>query len=471
MRDKIVAQPEFDFHPSNLKVTNEYFGRYETISRVLDENPRIIDLVHREIGGVLKGVTARDTSGRPFKYTTDTVIRILMCQALEGLSLRGVVIRIDDSHYLRRFIRIDSGPMMDFTTLDKLKNAIYAATWKKVNQELAKHAVREGLITGESLRLDTTAVETNIHWPTDSSLLWDVYRVLARLIEQAREFDATAVGNKRLRLIRAKKLGTKIARLASNKRPSSRKKVRHLYEDLIEAVEDIMAWTISVGEELQEGMKRQRYDIIVHATAQALVAEMEHYRELGHRVVDQARRRVLQGEQVPNEEKLFSIFEPHTELLIRGKQNKPIEFGHMIQIQQVAGKFITDFDAFEERPNENMLIKPALENHKQLFGDYPERIATDKGYYESIEVLQELEEMVPVVGIAKKGNRTLEQVEREHDPDFKDAQRFRAGVEGTISFLKRVLGLFRCFNKGWEHFHATVGITVFAHNLLNLARA
>jgi IS5 family transposase len=469
MREKIVVQPELDFQPSSLKVTNEYFQKYETISHTLDENPKIVDIVHREIGKVLAKVTGRDERGRPFKYTTDTVVRILVCQSVEGLSLRGVVIRIDDSHYLRRFVRIDSGSMMDYTTLDKLKNMISAATWKKVNRELAKHAVREELITGESLRLDTTAVETNIHWPTDSSLLWDTYRVLARLIEQARQLDTSAVGNKRLRLKQVKKLASNIARLASNKSPSSRKKVRRLYRQLIEAVEGIFCWSISVGEGLQEGRRQQRYDIIGDATAQALIAEMEHYRELGHRVVDQARRRVLDGEQVPNEDKLFSIFEPHTELLKRGKQGKPIEFGHMIQIHQVAGKFITDFNVFEKRPNEKTLLEPALKSHKQLFGDHPDRLTADKGYYEG-ELLEKLEKEVGIVAIAKKGKRTLEEIEREHDPEFKDAQRFRAGIEGTISFLKRVLGLFRCFNKGWEHFSATVGMTVFAHNLLNLAR-
>ena len=470
MREKIVAQPELDFHPSSLKVTNEYFATYEAISRILDANPKIIDLVHREIGGVLAKVTGHDERGRPCTYTTDTVIRILVCQGKEGLSLRGAVIRIDDSHYLRRFIRIDGRSMMDYSTLDKLKNAISAATWKKVCRELAEHAVREERIAGESLRLDTTAVETNIHWPTDSSLLWDVFRVLARLIEQARQFDANLGGGKRLRLRRAKKLASKIARLASNKSASSRKTMCRLHRQFIEAVEGIITWAVSVGEGLQMGRSQRRYDVIGDATAQALIAEMQHYRELGHRVVDQARRRVLDGEKVPNEEKLFSIFEPHTELLIRGKQSRPIEFGHMIQIQQVAGKFITDFDVFEKRPNEHTLVKPALENHKGLFGDYPERLAADKGYYESVEGLLKLEEKVPTVAIAKKGNRTAEQIEREHDPDFKDAQRFRAGVEGTISFLKRVLGLSRCYNKGWEHFCATVGMTVFAHNLLNLAR-
>lgn len=470
MRHKIVAQPELDFHPSNLKVTNEYFRKYETISRILDENPKIINLVHKDIGGVLKTVNGPDKGGAKFKYSTDTVLRILVSQVVEGLSLRGVVVRIDDSNYLRRFIRIDGGPMMDFTTLDRLKNAIRPASLIQANRLLARYAVQDGLITGESLRLDTTAVETNIHWPTDSSLLWDVYRVLAGLIEQARVLDAAAAGTKRLHIKRVKKLASDVARLASNKSPSSRKKIRRLYEKIIDAVEGILKWSVTVGKELREGIKKQRYNVMGHATAEALVVEMAHYRSLGYHVVNQACRRVLKGEQVPNDEKLFSIFEPHTELLKRGKQGKPIEFGHMIQIRQVASKFITEFDVFEKRPNENKLLDPALQDHKKLFGHYPDQLAADKGYYESMEVLEKLGLEIPIVAIAKKGKRTPEQIEREHDPDFKAAQRFRAGVEGSISFLKRVLGLFRCFNKGWEHFCSTVGMTVFAHNLLNLAR-
>ena len=112
------------------------------------------------------------------------MLRILIVQSLEGMSLRQTVVRIDDSPALRQFVRLGVKPMMDFTTLDKLKNAIRPATWKRINTELAHHAVGEQKISGDRLRLDTTAVETNIHWPTDSSLLWDTYRVLARLIER-----------------------------------------------------------------------------------------------------------------------------------------------------------------------------------------------------------------------------------------------------------------------------------------------
>jgi IS5 family transposase len=173
---------------------------------------------------------------------------------------------------------------------------------------------------------------------------------------------------------------------------------------------------------------------------------------------------------VPNEEKILSLIEPHTELLVRGKAGKRIEYGHMIQIQQVSEKFITDYEVFEKKPVDYTLLDPALESHKTLFGDYPDSVTADKGYWKDKDALARVEKKVALVAIAKKGNRTAEEAERESDEAFRLAQRFRAGVEGSISFLKRVLGLCRCYNKGWSHYVATVSATVFVHNLLVLAR-
>jgi IS5 family transposase len=395
------------------------------------------------------------------------VLRILICQVVEGDSLREIVVRIDDSNFLRRFVRIDDGPMMDYTTFCNLKNSIRNDTWKAVNRCLAEHAVQSELIDGDKLRLDTTAVETNIHWPTDSSLLWDVYRTLDRLIRQAREIDPGAVGTRRLQARRAKRLQQKISRRAANKGRSAQQ-LKPLYMQLIRMVEDLFGWARSVRQTLAE---RERFDSVLEtAKAAAIVQQIDHFIVLGEQVVDQARRRVLESERVPNEEKLFSIFEEHTELLKRGKAGKDVEFGHMIQIQQVDGKFITDYDVFDKRPVEYELLESVLESHKQLFGRYPDELAGDKGYYESMDAIDRLQRKVPMVSIAKKGRRTPEETEREHDLLFRLAQRFRAGVEGTISFLKRMLRLARCFNKGWEHFISTIGQTILAHNLLILAR-
>jgi len=470
VRPKINRQGEFDFHPSNLQITNEYYERYEAISRTLDENPRILNLVHEDLKEALETTTSSDGQGGEFQYTSDMVLRIVVCQIIEGLTFRQTVVRIDDSYFLRRFVRIHNGPMMDYTTLCKLRNAISPKTWKKVNKELARHAVKSELIDGEQLRIDTTAVETNIHPPTDSWSLWDTYRVMARLIERARDIDPAVVGDRRLQTRKAKRLQTKIARKAS-KRPGSEEALRPLYRSLVELTMNICMWGEDVRQGLLENCGKGRWDASEKATAAVLAEELEHYGHLGLRIIDQASRRVLDGGQVANEEKIFSIFEPHTELLKRGKAAKPIEYGHMIQIQQVEDKFITDYEVFEKRPVEHKLLEPAIDSHKALFGAYPESVSADKGYYENMAAIKRLEKKVSMLSIAKKGKRTEKETMRERDPDFRLAQRFRAGIEGTISYLKRILGLFRCFNKGWEHFESTVGATIFAHNLIILGRA
>ena len=467
MRPKFEAQREFEFPTSNLKLTREYYAKYEAISKILDANPEIMDLAHRDLRRAL--IASNGSRPARVRFTTEHVLRLLLVQSLEGLSLRQTVVRVDDSPALRQFVRLGVKPMMDFTTLDKLKNALRPATWKRINHALAQHAVSEERVSGDRLRLDTTAVETNIHWPTDSSLLWDTYRVLARLIERARDVDGNAVGSGRLQLRRAKREALTIARRAAQKGRKARS-LKRPYWKLLRRVEDICTWATAVAYELVAGIESQRYGVWAHAQAETLVEELAHFSELGGKVLDQARRRVLHGESVPSDEKLFSLFEPHTELLKRGKAGQDIEFGHMIQIQQVGEKFITAYEVYDQKPVEPTLLQPALERHRELFGTDPSQLTADKGYYQSMDQLRELEKTIDVVSIAKKGKRTPAESEREQDPLFRHAQAFRAGVEGTISFLKRMLRLARCFNKSWEHFVATVGQTVFAHNLLVLAR-
>ncbi len=469
MRPKINTQSELNFQPSNLEITNKYYAKYEAISAILDKNPEIVDTIHNDLAEALEEAAVGDRHGAQFKYTSDTVLRILLCQIIEGCSLREIVIRIDDSNFLRSFVRIFNGPMIDFTTFCRLKNRIKPETWKQVNELMARAAVEARLIDGGQLRLDTTAVETNIHWPTDSSLLWDTYRTLAQYIERIREIDPVLVGDRRLLIKKVKRLQQKIARKAS-KHSSADASLEPLYIQLIRLVENICEWSADIAIVLERNLARHRYSTLDQATMAFLLQQITHYHVLGEQVIDQTRRRIIDQEQVPNKEKIFSIFEPHTELLIRGKAAKPIEFGHMIQIGQVDGKFITEYGVFETKPVEYELIEPALEHHKRLFGDYPDMVTADKGYYQNMAQIDQLGDKVEVVAIAKKGKRTEEQTRRETDPTFRHAQRFRAGVEGTISFLKRVLGLFRCYNKGWEHYAATVGATILAHNLLLLAR-
>lgn len=468
MREKRNNQPEFNFQPSTLAITQEFYERYEKISRILDDHPEIIDRAHKDLEEILRRQEEND-GGRRCPFTTDTIVRTIIAQIIEGESLRGIVVRIDDSHYLRRFIRIYGAEMMDFTTLCGFKNAIKPQTWKEINELLRTAAIEEGLISGERLRVDMTAYETNIRWPTDSGLLWDTYRVLARLIDSARDIDPDVAFGKRLQRKKVKRLHSKIAR-RSGKKGIVSKSAKVAYKQLLGHVDGILDWVGSVCEYLRLWCKAEVPEFLDGAIRN-LIRQIEYYRLLGARVVDQARRRVLRGEKVPNDEKIFSIFEPHTELLMRGKAGKPIEFGHMVALQQVEGCFITDYDVFEKRPVDYALVEPALECHRKAFGENPREFSADKGFYESREQIEKLEKEIEVVSIAKKGSRTEEETARETSRAFRLAQKFRAGIEGSISVLKRALRLCRCLNKGWEHYAATVGATIFAHNLLNLAKA
>lgn len=468
MRTKQDTQSQLEFQPPvGIRATVKYFARYEAISLLLDRHPEILAAVHLDLEGPL-GRMAK--GGRRGRFSSDTVLRTVLVKVVESLSFREAVVRIDDSPRLRTFTRLFNDPMMDYSTLCLLTNAVRPETWELVNDLLARAAVAEERIHGEKLRLDTTAVETNVHWPTDSHLLWDVHRTTCRLVRSVRRLAPVLVSEKRLHDRAAKRLHARISRASARKTEEGRNELKRLYGRQIRLVEGLLDWVPSLCGRLRKEGTRQVRSAAGVAMLDGLTRELEHYRALGVRVVDQARRRVLHGEQVPNDEKLFSIFEPHTELLVRGKAGKDVEFGHMVSIHQVEGAFITEYRVFDKRPADYTTVDRALARHRQLFGAAPETLAADKGYWESPEKMKELSTKVACVSIGKKGSRNEAERAREHSLAFRLGQKFRAGVEGTISYLKRALRLSRCMNKGWLHYAATVGATVFAHNLIVLAR-
>ena len=460
MRRAKDGQGTFEFQPATLKLTDEYHERYRRIDQVLGEVPEILKRAHADLRKQLERENRRRE--RQCRYTSDNVLRLAICQLIEGASLREIVVRVDDSNFLRSFCRFGPDKMMGHSLFCTLRNAIRPQTWKAINRLLAKHAADEGKITGDELRVDTTACETNIHYPTDSSLLWDVYRIIARLINAARELDPALAASRRLRTKAAKRYYAAIHRTVGKNTKAANLKPQ--YEALLGLVERVLEF----GGEVETALRQKENSLGISALS--LAASLEHYLVLGSRVVDQTKRRVVDGVQVPNDEKLFSIFEPHTELLKRGKAGKPIEFGHMVSLAQTPEKFITDYEACKKKPIEHALVDGILKRHAKLFGTSPSVFAADKGYYESAGKLLELGGDIDVVAIGKKGKRTAAEDEREHSLAFRLGQAFRAGIEGTISYLKRCLRLHRCFNKGWSHYAATIGATVFAHNLLVLAR-
>lgn len=465
MRIKLNPQDPLDFSPARLKVTRDYHQKYEAVDRILADAPKILTLFHRDISRVLSKAGRQ----RRAHFTSDQLLRAILVMEIEGLPYRETVVRIDDSQFLRRFVRVYDGEVMDHSLLCKAYKAVAPEAWQEMNQLLGGYAIDRELISGTTLRVDTTVCETNIHYPTDSSLLWDCYRVTSRLIARVREYDAQVVGPGRLQDRRVKRLMLRITRRAANKE-DDRSKLKRPYRALLAHVLRVRDWSRQVRTRVRARLETETYDLQVGSILMGLLSELEGYDGLTEKVIDQASRRVLAGEKVPNAEKLFSVFEPHTELLMRGKATKPVEFGHLILLQQVEEKFITGYQVFERRPSDASLVDPILTNHERTFGQLPESFTADKGFYESMEKLRVLESRIPNVSIAKKGSRTETEAAREHHPIFRALQRFRAGIEGTISALKRVFKMCRCLYRSFRTYCSSVGAHVFAHNLIVLAR-
>jgi transposase, IS5 family len=204
--------------------------------------------------------------------------------------------------------------------------------------------------------------------------------------------------------------------------------------------------------------------------AEALRKEIERYCGLGERVIDQARRRVLEGEQVPNAEKIYSIFEPHTDLIKRGKVQTPIEFGHKVFLAESAQGLITQYDVLDGNPVDEQHVVPSLERHKQAFGHAPELYGSDRGFFSEKNVTSCKQDGVKVVCIPQRGGKkTPERESYEKSPAFKNGQRFRAGIEGRISVLFRGRGMKRCLAEGYQRFELWVGAAVLANNLMTIA--
>ena len=456
MRRKILNQECLYFGgKSAVKVVREYWAKYEAMGRILEANPGILDIAHRDFDKSL----SQSEYGRG-GYTSEQILRSIVVMFIEEKSYRDTVILVENSEFLRNFIKLGNKEMMDFTFLCKAFTALSEETWKSVNRALSKYAKKKEKITTEKLRLDTTAYETNIHYPTDSSLLWDSYRTSARLMKDAAD-EIRHIGlTHRVHTKKVRQLALYISRNGGKKEKGAQQKIKSIYRKLIERVK----WIVSVGEVAEKLLSAG------NLKAMAIAAELKHYLPIEQKIISQAERRVMMGEQVPSAEKVYSLFEEHTELIKRGKAGKPIEFGHKVLLAETGEKFIIHYETMPKQKADTELIKESLSIHAKVFGSGPAVLAGDKGFYESREQIRNLSKNIETVSICKKGRRTAEEDRRENTEEFKDGQRFRAGIEGTISVLKRAFKLSRCFFKGFKNFASSVGCAVFCHNLMMLAR-
>jgi IS5 family transposase len=326
-------------------------------------------------------------------------------------------------------------------------------------------AVELELEDGQKLRVDTTVVQTDIHHPTDNTLLWDVVRVVTRLIGRL----AAALERPRIKGFRDRTRSAR-RRMQEIQRMTTRQRQEHQtgkYKELIGIAEEVVE---SARLALLQTRKARGKDLIADLAIAETRKEIVHFCGLGARVIDQTRRRVLNGEQVPAAEKLYSIFEPHTDLIKRGKVQTPIEFGHKVFLAESARGLITQYEVLDGNPVDEQHVVVSLERHKQTFGDVPKLYGSDRGFFSEKNVTSCKQHGVKVVCIPQRGGtKTPEREAYEKTREFKDGQRFRAGIEGRISVLFRGRGMKRCLAEGRERFELWVAAAVLANNLMKIA--
>ncbi len=446
MRQVLEPQRYLDFTSNaSPKIVAKYRRKYELIDQILEENPVILWLVHDDLEKL-----SDSNEGREAKYTTEILFRALLVHQIEKTSLRATVIRIAESETLRKFVRLGNRPVMDFTFLDRAFKVITSDTWKVINYELGIYAVKEKQLDVSRIRTDSTVIESNIHYPTDSSLLWDSYRVLSRLLRTVRDASPTLCQH-RFHDRKVKKDLVYVNRYMKSGSTARQREKKKRFRRLLENVRRV--------EGIAAGLVRP----LLASSELALVGighELKHYIPLVRTVCSTAERAGLKGETVPASERIFSIFEDHAELIKRGKSHKPVEFGHSVWLAQSPDKFITDYDVMEQKIPDADLLPEIVARHKASYKVYPNVLAADTGFRADAEEMAALEKIIDNVAVPGRGlSRKKIETWLHH---------FRAGIEGSISVLKRAFRLMICMYRGFKSFSSAVGMAVFCHNLVNL---
>jgi transposase, IS5 family len=431
----------------------------QAISEFLDDHEKLVAKIR---GDLRRGLKNPDT-GRS-GLVPHEVLRSLVLMRVKNWDYRELRERIADGYTLRLFTGFRSRPVPKHNAFHRAFVRLTPATLRAVNELVVKAAVDLGLEDGAKLRVDTTVVQTDIHHPTDNTLLWDAVRVLTRLLGRLQRQLGQRIAGFRNRMRAARRRMQAIQRMSTRQRQWQQ---TSKYRELIGIAEEIVACARST---LKKPLTARSKDLVGDLTIAGLRQEIDHYCLLADRVIDQTRRRVIDGEQVPNAEKVYSIFEPHTDLIKRGKVRSPLEFGHKVFLAESAKGLITQYYVLTGNPSDEQHVGRSLERHRKVFAHAPELYGADRGFFSERNLTLCEHSGVKVVCIPQSGGRrTPEREACEKAPAFKQGQRFRAGIEGRISVLFRGRGMKRCLAEGIERFELLVGAAVLANNLMSIA--
>jgi IS5 family transposase len=408
------------------------------------------------------------TRGRP-GTPAEVVLRLLLLKHMRNWSYRVLEREVRANLVYRQFTRVGAQKVPDAKTLGKLALALGPEVIEQIHRRVVAIACEKQIVRGRRMRLDTTVVETDIHYPTDSSLLGDGVRVLTRAMKRITEIAGRA--GTRLR-DRTRAVGYQVRQIARSSRSrvvQGHERLKASYRKLLYHTARVVGQAQRFAEEVATGRKCA-HGLLEQITLEAHKAYLERMIPRVRQVMHQTRERLFKGNtHVPA--KLVSLFEPHTEVIRKGKAAKPTEFGKMVKIQEAEAQIVTHYEVYGERPSDCDLLLPAIAVHEQLLRRKPYLVTADAAFFSHRNENAAHARGIKRVAIPNRSTKSAQRKQLEKKRWFRNAQKWRTGSEGRISLLKRRHGLSRCRYRGMPGIQRWVGLGVIADNLINIGHS
>jgi len=437
----------------------------EEIDALLDD-PGLVRLARERLAS---RAPRSATMGRVGKIAPDQLVRSCALKHIKGWSFRELERELRGSLVYRRFTRFGGSPIPTYKTLSRCFAAFGDEGTRAIHERVVRLSIEEEVARGRKLRTDTTVVESNVHYPTDSTLLSDGIRVLTRTLGRlAGECQTGAVKvvdharSTKHRLL-------EIHRAAKSLGEAARERMKEGYRRLLSVARGVARQADGVVADLGRGTLKLAAEASVTRMV-AIEAQLRHFAPLVRRVIAQTEARVFGGDNYV-EGKVLSLFEEHTAAIRKGKLHKPTEFGRLVRVDEVEGGIVSHYEVQDGNPSDSAAFLPAIEEHKRTFGRAPRMATADRGYFSAANVNKAKEGGVKRVAIPGRGRLPQERSALQKERWFQRALRWRAGIEARIATLKHRFGMLRAFYKGDKGFKRFVGWSVIAQNLVSIARA
>ncbi len=448
MRQKLTRQMSI----FSVTMRHDIGKELAVFSEILDATPKMLDLVYADLTRVARKDTGREG------MTAEQVLRCVALKQYRNLSYEELAFHLEDSKSFRAFARLEMGQYPSSSSLQENIKPLSEETWEAVHECLMQYALDAGIENGRKVRIDSTVVESNIHDPSDSTLLWDGIRVITRWLEEGhalaprpdyRYCDHCRVAKKRLMVVlNAKKEEERVS----------------AYRDMTHYAGKVVGYAKTAIPALQAYQAAGLGDLLA---AMNLAAQLKRAVGLLEKVISQTERRVFNNEKVPVADKVVSFFEDHTDIIV--KKRRETQFGHKIFLTGGKSNLILDCLITRGNPADSDQYIPMLERHRETFGKTPRQVSADGGFASKDNLADAKELKVKDVVFAKKRGLSVIDMAKSSWV-YKKLRNFRAGIEANISTLKRAFGLDRCTWKGWEGFRRYVWSSIFAYNLQVIAR-